>query len=272
MFFSLIISLILINFSLLDNNEMNYNNIDQLDKKAKVLACSLLSSSYLLKRKKKENEIKELLIKHKIITQEEEATEKISQFMSALCYSKIDDSAVSRILLTVSEGAKGVIGQDENFNNLFEIKKINFKKMKKIMNEILVYMKEIEEDENKNNDLKEEENLNLEDNINLEENLKNINKKMIKNKRYEKNDNKNEKKDEKKDEESQKKKKNNKKKKKNKKDNKDNKEKEKIENKAVDDKKFSFNFKFDFNLKNFFEKVDFTIIWGFFISLIIILI
>jgi hypothetical protein len=54
--------IILISISLSDNNEMNYNNIniDQLDKKGKALACSLLAS-YLLKRKKKEKEIKELL-------------------------------------------------------------------------------------------------------------------------------------------------------------------------------------------------------------------
>jgi hypothetical protein len=66
-------------------------------------------------------------------------------------------------------------------NYLFDNKKINFKKITKTMNEILTYMKEIDEDENK----KDEDDIKEED-LTLEENLKNINKKMIKNKKYEK--------------------------------------------------------------------------------------
>ena len=270
MFSSMLLILHFILILSISEDEMKTEDVEKLGKRAKALACSLLSSSYLSKRKKKEKEIRQLLEKMKIIKDESEANEKISQFMSALCYTKINEEAVANILSSVSP-KKNHGTPKEDYNHLFEFdKKVKFKKIKKVMNEVTTLINEMNEEENDNDDGTGD--------LNFDESLKDINKKMIRNKKY----------DKKEKEEIIDNKDNNKKNKKKKKKEKDS-EDVKGKNKQNVNKKFSFdfnfknisfdikNFSFDFkkfsnDVKKFFEKIDFTLIWGFVISLAIIII
>lgn len=231
-------------------------DMEKFQKKAKTLACSFLASNALLSLKNKEKHLKDLLKKKKIIKSDSEADDKVLTFMTAICYTKITPEIASEILLLESEG-KSDIGKNEKYNIFFKLdQKVNLKKAQKLMNEVDGIMKEIDFQEGTlqtNNKDKNE----------LDLSKKDFGKKLIKNQKYSESiEEKNEKIKEKNNY------KNNKKRKKKEKLKKEEKKSEKIvknENKPPRRKK-------SFSFKNFIQKLDLNTIWGFIISLIIVLI
>ena len=228
---------------------MKVSDAINLQKKAKALACSFLSKTPILSNKNKERQIKEILKKLKVIEKDSEAKEKMGLFLSAVCYSKIDIDTAQEILIKITEGEKKNI-QDDKYSYLFKFEpKTDFQKYKKIMKEVTKIRKEVnEEEESFYEKMTENE-------MDFYNSSKDIGKKLIKNKNFKEII-----KDDYKDENIVSKKK--KIKEKNKKE--DNTEKV-IENEQPKRKNSN-----DFG--NFFEKTDLKIMWGFVISLIIILI
>ena len=170
-------------------------------------------------------------------------------FLSAVCYSKIDIDTAQEILIKITEEEKKNI-QDEKYTYLFKFEpKTDFQKYKKIMKEVTKIRKEVNEEEDSFYEKM------TENEFDFYNSSKDIGKKLIRNKNFKeiiKDDNK----DENIISEKRKIKEKNKKE--------DNTEKV-IENELPKRKNSN-----DFG--NFFEKTDLKIMWGFVISLIIILI
>ena len=233
---------------------MKGKDLEDLEKKAKALACNFLTGSSLLAFADKEKQIKDLLKKNKIYRKDSEANDKIQIFMTSICYSKIDSQTANEILIKVSEGHSEIPGKDK-YKHYFEFDmKGDFKKYKKVMNELNKVMKDIEAEEKALHEQRK-------DDPELEKNLEDIEKKLIKNKKYEENL---EEMDDKKKETKEDKRKNRIKKKREKK-KKEEIKKEKEENEVPRRiRPFSF--------KNFIGGIDLKTIWPFIISLLIILI
>ena len=171
--------------------ELIQNYKEQLEKKAKTLACSFISDSFLLSMSNKEKQLKEILKKNKIIKKDSEADKAIPNFVSALCYSKIRPETANEILIHVSEG-KTDLPNRENYKYLFEINsKVDYKSIKKYMDEMNQIMKDIEEEEQSLHEKRK-------DDPDLDKNIKNLEKKMVRNKHYMENNEEKDKKEEKK--------------------------------------------------------------------------
>lgn len=229
---------------------MKGEEIEQLEKKAKTLACSFISDSFLLSMSNKEKQLKEILKKNKIIKKDSEADKAIPNFVSALCYSKIRPETANEILIHVSEG-KTDLPNRENYKYLFEINsKVDYKSIKKYMDEMNQIMKDIEEEEQSLHEKRK-------DDPDLDKNIKNLEKKMVRNKHYMENNEEKDKKEEKKNRK---------------------KRKEKQKEEIIKEKKEEKNEhkiprrKKSFSMKEFIKRMNFKTIWAFIISLIIILI
>ena len=248
-------------------------DVEKLEKQAKALACSILINNSLNLKTNKEKQIKEILKKNKIIKKESETMDKMQDFLQTVCYLKIDAETANQILIIISEG-KEDLSENNKYNNLFDFNpKGDYKNFKKYMDDVNIVMKEIE---------KEEKSLHEKRKVDpdLDKELKDLGRKLERNKRYEENNiEKNEEKDENMDNSKKKKNKKKEKKEKQKKgkkekiENEKNKENiEKFEEKKPESDPSPPEKKRKFSFKSFFEKLDLTTIWGFIISLIIILI
>ena len=240
---------------------MKGKELEDLEKRAKALACNFLTSSSLLAFADKEKQIKDLLKKNKIFKKDSEAQDKIQNFMTSICYSKIDSQTANEILIKISEGHTEIPGKDK-YKHYFDFDmKGDFKKYKKIMNELNKVMKDIEAEEKALHEKRK-------DDPELEKDMKDLERKLIKNKKYEeKLDDRDDEDDDEKIENKNDKRKNKLKKRREKKKKEEiKKEKEEKEENEVPRRKRPFSF------KNLIGAIDINTIWPFVISLLIILI
>ena len=264
----IIISILLLQisyiFCLPSDAIMKAKDLEDLEKKAKALACNFLTTSSLLEFANKEKQIKDLLKKNKIYRKDSEANDQIQNFLTSICYSKMDSQTANEILIKVSEGHTEIPEKDK-YKHFFDFDmKGDFKKYKKVMIEVNKVMKDIEAEEKTLHEQRKND-------PELEKDIKDMERKLIKNKKYEENKE-NKEKDDKKKETKEEKRKNKIKKKREKKKNEEiekekqkQKEKEKEENYVPRRKR-------EFSFKNFIGGIDLKTIWPFLISLLIILI
>ena len=125
---------------------MKARDYEKLEKKAKILACSVLSDSSSIGKRSIKKDINDLLRKHKLIKGQYEAKEKVHEFMTAICYEKIQPETANDVLKSAQEGNFHF----ENYSNLFTYgPNINVRRTKELMNEVKEKLKEInDEDEN----------------------------------------------------------------------------------------------------------------------------
>ena len=197
-FFLLLIFSTLIFFSNSTDDVMNGQDTDKLEKKAKSLACSFILNSSISPKQNKEEEIKDFLKKNKVIKKESETNDKINQFMTSVCYSKLDHETATEILTSVSQG-KIDTSKKEKYEKLFEYDEGDFKKLSKVMEEVKEVNKEIEDEEKNLHEKRKED-------PELDKTMKDLEEKMQKNKNNEetKEETKEKKKEEKKKEEKKK--------------------------------------------------------------------
>ena len=143
-FFLIIFLLIKINISDTNSGQKNFKN---LDKKAKVLACTYLSKIFLDSFKNDEKIFKDLLKDNSLGKTDAEKKERISHFMAVNCYLKITKELANNVILEVSKGNKDIIKKKEYYE-LFEMSKNkDMNKIKETMKEIGDILKEIKEEE-----------------------------------------------------------------------------------------------------------------------------
>ena len=144
-FYSNIILLILVKISLSDLNSKE-RSIKNLEKKAKVLACSYLSKLFSDSIKENENILKDL-IKDKSFLNEAESKEKISQILLMNCYTKITNSLANDLILEITKGKKDIL-KNKKYYELFELDKTkDINNMKETMKEMEEILKEIKKEE-----------------------------------------------------------------------------------------------------------------------------
>ena len=242
---------------------MKAKELEDLEKKAKALACNFLTSSSLLAFAHKEKQIKDLLKKNKILKKDSETEAKIQNFMTSICFSKIDAQTANEILIKITEGHNEIPEKDK-YKHYFDFDmKADFKKYKKIMNEVSKVMKDIEAEEKALHEQRK-------DDPDLEKNMKDIERKLIKNKKYE------EKLEEKDDDDDEEKKESKNEKRKNRRKKREKKKKEEIKKEKEKEKKEKEEHeeprrKRPFRFKNLIGAIDLKTIWPFVISILIIL-
>lgn len=176
-FFSILLIIIPYFLNLPSDAIMKAKDIEELEKKAKILACSFLTKSSLISMKNKERQIKDLLKKYKVIQKDSEAKEKIQNFLIAICYPKIAPETANEVLMALSQGNTGLPAKDKYYH-LFEFDaKTDFQKFKNVMNEVVQVLKDIEKEEKSLHEKRK-------DDPELDKSLKDIEKKMVKNKKY----------------------------------------------------------------------------------------
>jgi len=124
---------------------MKVKDFMKLERGAKTLACAFLSNSTLLSNMRKSKQIKELLKKNKIIIKGSEAKEKITKFLTGICYSKITPETAKDVLVGMSEG-KLDLSKEKEYLGLFNYdseNKSNSDKFLKAINEIDNNLKEL---------------------------------------------------------------------------------------------------------------------------------
>ena len=173
---------------------MKAQEVEKLEKKAKSLACSFILNSSSLQKQNKEKQIKELLKKNKLLKKESDTKAKINQFLTSVCYSKLDSETANEILTSVSEGNID-LPDKEKYEKLFEYKDADIKKISKVMEEINEVNKEIEEEQKNIHEKRKED-------PKLDKTMKDLEEKIQRNPNYDgtKEDTKEEKNEEKKEE------------------------------------------------------------------------
>ena len=152
----LILTSIILTF--VSNEEIpNAKNFLQREKKAKALACTILTNTLATKVTDRRR-IGELLKKNKIITRNNEIKEKSMNFLTTICYLRIKEEETNDIITGVSEKKFDILNKEE-YLKLFDIESgLDFKKIKKNMNRVKEIMRIIEEEEeDKKREEKEEE-------------------------------------------------------------------------------------------------------------------
>ena len=167
MTFFFLLLILFINYNLYISSSdavMKVKDFMKLEQGAKTLACAFLSNSTLLSNMRKNRQIKELLKKNKKIIKGSETKEKITKFLTGICYTKITPEIAKDVLMGMSEG-KLDLSKEKEYLELFEYdeNKSNLDKFLKTMDEIEKNLKELQiEDESllKNNkrDLQKESN------------------------------------------------------------------------------------------------------------------
>ena len=179
--------LILIKLSISDVKDSGQKVFQNIEKKAKALACSILSKSFLNSAKDYDNKLKEILKEKKLIKNESEAKDKITQIMLVTCFQKITKEMANKAILDISKGNLD-INKNKQYLKLFEIdKNLDFNQLVQTMKELNEIMKEIEAEE----ELFAKKN---KDDPNFMKNMKDFEEKMKKNfeqKKNEKNKNNN---------------------------------------------------------------------------------
>ena len=96
-------------------------------------------------------------IKNNIINRSIDAKEKIPEFLTAICFKKIDIDEANDIIEGISEKRFEIINEND-YSKLFVVKPdLNFTRIKNTMNRINRIMKQIKEEERKH-DLEKEKN------------------------------------------------------------------------------------------------------------------
>ena len=132
-----------------NTNEGKKPKIFSQTKKAKALACSVLSSSPISTEKNTKRQIRELLKKNEIIKRTAETKEKIYDFLTAICFKNIKDETANDILNALSEKKAEFLANRE-FVELFEISpNLDYKKIQKLMDTVNEILDQIEEEEEK---------------------------------------------------------------------------------------------------------------------------
>ena len=179
-YISLLIIIIIIKLSTSDF-KAGQKELQKFEKKAKALACSFLSKSFLSSIKDAGQKLKEILQKNNIIHNESEAKDKISQFMLVNCYTKISSDISNKIILDISKGNID-FKKNKKYLELFEMdSKTDFNKLANAMKEVNDILKEIKAEEEMFNKRKK-------DDPNFEKNLKDFEEKMKKNYEQKKNE------------------------------------------------------------------------------------
>ena len=181
MFLFFLFSLIIIKFVISDtfkDSTMKVQEFQQMERKAKTFACSLLAESPILS-KKKEKQIREYLKKNNFLKSDSESSvhEKIKQFKTSICFNNIYTDRANDILMALSDGKYDLLNDKDN-SKFFEFdKNSDFSELTKNMKETNEIMEELK---------KEEESLHekRKDDPELDNSLKDIEKKMFKNPKY----------------------------------------------------------------------------------------
>ena len=122
-------------------------SVKNIEKKAKVLACSYLSKIFIDSVQDYDKVFKDLFKDKSLGQNEEETKERISHFMIVNCYKKITKETANKIILDISKGNKDII-KNKEYYNLFEMgKDKDMSKIKETMKEIGEILKEIKEEE-----------------------------------------------------------------------------------------------------------------------------
>ena len=123
------------------------NNLKNIEKKSKVLACSYLSKFFIDSAKDYDKIFKDIFKDKSSTKNESEIKERISQYLLVNCYLKITKELANNLILEISKGKKDIM-KNKKYFELFEIDKNNdINKMKETMKEIGDILKEIKEEE-----------------------------------------------------------------------------------------------------------------------------
>ena len=179
-FFPILI-IIYIHLSISDIKDAGQKQFQKLEKKAKALACSILSKSFVSSVKDYDKKLQELLKQNNFIQNGAEAKDKISQFMMVNCYLKITSDIANKVILELSKGNID-IKNNKQYLNLFEMdKNTDFTKLGQTMKEINEIMKELKTEEELFAKTKK-------DDPDFQKNLKDFEEKMRKNYEQKKNE------------------------------------------------------------------------------------
>ena len=155
------------------DSTMKVQEFQQMERKAKTFACSLLAESPILS-KKKEKQIRDYLKKNNFLKSDSESSihEKIKQFKTSICFNNIYIDRANDILMGLSDGKYDLLNDKDN-SKFFEFdKNSDFSELTKNMKETNEIMEELK---------KEEESLHekRKDDPNLDNSLKDIEKKNV---------------------------------------------------------------------------------------------
>jgi len=179
-FFPILI-IIYIHLTISDIKDASQKQFQKLEKKAKALACSVLSKSFVSSVKDYDQKLQELLKQNNFIQNGAEAKDKIAQFMMVNCYLKITSDIANKVILELSKGNIDV-KNNKQYLNLFEMdKNTDFNKLGQTMKEINEIMKELKAEEELFAKTKK-------DDPNFQKNLKDFEEKMKKNYEQKKNE------------------------------------------------------------------------------------
>ena len=160
------------------DSTMKVQEFQQMERKAKTFACSLLAESPILS-KKKEKQIRDYLKKNNFLKSDSESSihEKIKQFKTSICFNNIYIDRANDILMGLSDGKYDLLNDKDNAKFFDFDKNSDFNELTKTMKETNEIMEELK---------KEEESLHekRKDDPNLDNSLKDIEKKMFKNPKY----------------------------------------------------------------------------------------
>ena len=139
-------------FSLSDEKDDNAKREkEQLraERKYKTLACSILANTHYAFSNITKKQVKELLIKNNIINRSIDAKEKIPEFLTAICFKKIDIDEANDIIEGISEKRFEIINEND-YSKLFVVRSdLNFTRIKNTMNRVHKIMKQIKEEDRK---------------------------------------------------------------------------------------------------------------------------
>ena len=151
-FFISFLLVLRIYFSLSDEKDDNAKREkEQLraERKYKTLACSILANTHYAYSNITKKQVKELLIKNNIINRSIDAKEKIPEFLTAICFKKIDIDEANDIIEGISEKRFEIINEND-YSKLFVVRSdLNFTRIKNTMNRVHKIMKQIKEEDRK---------------------------------------------------------------------------------------------------------------------------
>ena len=141
--------------SLSDENTKREKEQLRAERKYKTLACSILANTHYAFSNITKKEVKELLVKNNIINRSIDAKEKIPEFLTAICFKKIDIDEANDIIEGISEKRFEILNEND-YSKLFIVKRdLNFTRIKNTMNRVNRIMKQIKEEDRKHEQEKE---------------------------------------------------------------------------------------------------------------------
>ena len=132
-----------------DDNAKREKEQLRAERKYKTLACSILANTHYAYSNITKKQVKELLIKNNIINRSIDAKEKIPEFLTAICFKKIDIDEANDIIEGISEKRFEIINEND-YSKLFVVRSdLNFTRIKNTMNRVHKIMKQIKEEDRK---------------------------------------------------------------------------------------------------------------------------